>query len=68
MPSPLRRDEDERDVVTIRDIALIFALAISGITIIGIISSWPLSVIMFDLFLVVFGVGVIVYIIIYHFA
>lgn len=43
------------DAVTIRAVSLVFALAISSIIIIGLCCAWPFSVIMFDLFLVVFG-------------
>lgn len=50
---------EEREVVTIRFISLVFALATSIPIIVGLSSAWPTYVIIFNLFLIIVGSGAI---------
>ncbi|KAL9183780.1 hypothetical protein ACHAXT_004636 [Thalassiosira profunda] len=55
------RRRDEGDIVTVKLISLVFALAIGTIVCLGFGMRWPIKVVCFDLLLVISGSGVVIY-------
>ena len=53
--------QDESDIVTIRFIAIVFALVISITAIVGFANAWPTFIIVFDLLFVVSACGGVIF-------